>query len=199
MSFYDGPKVIHWVRDPFWGALNHLGYHGMRLLPAAIASGLGRQLGIAAGRYRFKNLTAICDRNLQRIRPDFSPAQRAGVIEKMWQHLGRTIAETSVIDRLWDSAGINVVNEAAVLGLLRAKRPIVFVFPHLGNWELMAIAVQRLGATLNVVFEVLRNRFERSLAERSRRRLGYRLISPDRSGIRDAGRWREARVLRSPR
>jgi KDO2-lipid IV(A) lauroyltransferase len=184
LSLYDHPGILHWVRDPFWGAMNHVGYHAMRLVPARSASGAGRRLGIAAGRYRFRNLNEICHRNLQHILPGSQAAERAQIVARMWENLGRTLAETAVIERLWESARITVVNDAAVMERLRTGQPIVFVFPHLGNWELLAIAVQRMGVKLNVVFERLRNRFVRSLAERSRRRLGYRLIAPDRGGIR---------------
>jgi len=184
MSLYEDPRVVRWLRDPFWGALNHLTYHALRLLPVRAASAAGARLGLAAGRYRLRETSAHADRNLQRIRPDLSAAQRAAALARMWDYVGRAVAEVAVLERLWESAQVSMVNEASVRDMLRARRPVIFVFPHLGNWELLAVAVQRLGASLSVVFELLGNRFERSLAERSRRRLGYRLISPDRAGVR---------------
>ncbi|MGH8629924.1 MAG: lysophospholipid acyltransferase family protein, partial [Burkholderiales bacterium] len=185
MSLYDDPRVVYWIRDPFWGAVDYLTHYGLRLSPTRAASEIGGRLGLAAGRYRFPNLTARCDQNLRLIRPDLSPAQRAEVIAKMWENVGRTIAEMSVLDRLWERAEITLVNEACILEQQRAKRPLVFAFPHLGHWETLAIAVQRMGITLNVVFENLRNRFQRKLTHRARRRLGYRLLTPDRAGIRE--------------
>jgi KDO2-lipid IV(A) lauroyltransferase len=185
MGIYDDPRVVYWLRDPFWGAVNHVTYRVLRLLPAHAVSWVGKQLGLAAGRYRLPEVTARAQRNLARIRPDLTAEERAGAIARMWEHVGRTIAEIAVIERVFDGARITVENGAALRAALQPRRPALLVFAHLGNWELLAAVAQQYGARLNVVFELLRNRFERSLAERSRRRLGYRLISPDRRGVRE--------------
>jgi lauroyl/myristoyl acyltransferase len=104
----------------------------------------------------------------------------------MWRNVGRAHAEMAVIDRLWGGAGITVAGAQVLRDARLSGRPIVFTFVHLGNWELLAVAVQREGITLNVIYENLRNRFESRLAERSRRKLGYRLLAPTRSGLRAA-------------
>jgi KDO2-lipid IV(A) lauroyltransferase len=184
MSLYDDRRVVYWIRDPFWGALYHVLYRGLRLVPPRAASDMGGQLGIALARSRYRDLAARAEQNLQRLFPGLSPQARAEMLTKMWDHVGRTTAEMAVIDRLWESAELTLNNKPVFLEQVKTRRPMILVFPHLGNWELLAIAAQRFGATLNVVFEVLRNRFERSLAERSRRHLGYRLIYPDGPGIR---------------
>lgn len=185
MAIHDDPRVVYWLRDPFWGAVNHVTYRALRLLPARAVSAIGKQLGLAAGRYRLPEVTARAERNLARIRPDLAPAARAEAVAGMWEHVGRTIAEIAVIERVWANSRIRVQNVAALRAALQLRRPVVLAFAHLGNWELLAAVAQQHGAKLNVVFELLRNRFERSLAERSRRRLGYRLISPDRRGVRE--------------
>jgi KDO2-lipid IV(A) lauroyltransferase len=185
MPLYDNAKVAYWLRDPFWGALDYATYHALRLLPTGTASDIGRRLGLAAGRFRFPDLTARSDRNLSLIRPDLTPPARAEIVQQMWANVGRIIAEMPVLDRLWDSAQITLVNEQSVLGPLRARRPIVCLFPHLGNWEMLAYPLQRLGAVLNVVYEFRRSRFERRLAASARRRIGYRLVAPSRQGVRE--------------
>lgn len=185
MSFYDNPKVAYWLRDPFWGAVDYATYYALRALPPRTASDIGSRLGLAAGRFRFPELTARCDHNLSLIRPDLAPSARSDIVRQMWANVGRAEAEMPVLDRLWDSAQITLVNEANLLDPLRAGRPIVAFFPHLGNWELLANAFQRLGAVLNVVYEILSNRFERRLAANARGLIGYRLIAPTRQGVRE--------------
>jgi KDO2-lipid IV(A) lauroyltransferase len=184
MSLYDHAKVVYWLRDPFWGAVDYATYHALRMLPSRTASDFGHRLGLAAGRIRFPDLTARAERNLSLILPDLTPAARRQIVQQMWANIGRMSAEMPALDRLWDSAQITLVNEQGVLGPLRAGRPIVFVFAHLGHWEVLFSALRRLGVVLNLVYEVLRNRFERRLAASARRRIGYRQIAGTRRSVR---------------
>lgn len=172
------------LSDRLWAALITLIYHGLRLLPARVASNAGERLSRRLGPAHNPLSDRAAFENLRRIRPEDPESGRAETVARMWGQVGRLQAETAVIDRMWDSAAITVHNGASVQGALRTGRPIVFVFAHLGNWELLAIAAQRLGAALNVVYEFLPDRFELELALRARSRLGYRLIPPNRAGVR---------------
>jgi Kdo2-lipid IVA lauroyltransferase/acyltransferase len=179
------PAATYWIKDPLWGAVDYATHYGLRLLPARAVSDIGQSLGALAGRHRFAHLSARAERNLQHIRPDLSAQARAAMVAHMWQQLGRTIAEMSTLERLFRSADITIENEALLREHARGGRPVIFVFAHLGNWEMLAAAIRRAGFTLNVVYEHLRNRFQRQLAAQARRRLGYRLITPDRAGVRE--------------
>jgi lauroyl/myristoyl acyltransferase len=186
----------YWIRDPLWGALYQTIYYALGWLPCGTASGLGARLGLIEGRLRQAVLLPRIDHGLRMIRPDLAPGQRASIVGEMWQNVGRVHAEMTVLDRLWDAAAVTLVNAQILRGL--RERPVVVVFSHLGNWEMLAMALQRQGIVLNVVYETLRNRFENRLAERARRRLGYRLIPPTRRGVREiyaALRRREAVAL----
>ena len=184
MSRSHDPRVVYWIRDPLWGAFYRFVYHAVRLLPCRAASALGARLGLAEGLYRHTAASLRAERCLSIIRPDLAPEARAVVVREMWQNVGRVHAEMAVIDRLWDKAEFTLVNEQAFRSVQRARRPALLLFSHLGNWETLAVAVQQMGFTLNVVYENVRNRFERKLAISSRRRLGYRLIAPTRAGVR---------------
>ena len=185
MSLFDNAKVVYWLRDPLWGAFYYSVYQAVRALPCRTASSLGARLGLAEALYRHSAASLRAKRCLSIIRPDLTPQARAQVVREMWQNVGRVHAEMAVIDRLWDSAEITLVNEHAFRDVQRHRRPVLLLFSHLGNWETLAIAMQRMGFTLNVVYENIRNRFERNLANRSRRKLGYRLIAPTRAGVRE--------------
>jgi KDO2-lipid IV(A) lauroyltransferase len=198
MSIYQDPRVLFWIRDPFWGALYHVIYRAMKCLPCAVASAWGARMGLIEGGLRFAALRPRVERCLSVIRPDLTPSRRESIYREMWRNVGRVHGEMAVLERLWDAAAVTLVNAEALREARLSGRPIVFVFPHLGNWEMLAIAVRREGIALNVVYENLRNRFENRLAERSRRRLGYRLIPPTRAGVREiyaALRRREAVAL----
>lgn len=196
MPMFRNPWTDYWVRDPLWGALYLAIYHAIRRLPCAAASDLGARLGLIEGGLRRAAALPRMDHCLRVIRPDLAPCRRASIVHEMWRNVGRVHSEMTVLDRLWDAATVTLVNAQALRGL--GDRPVVIVFSHLGNWEMLAIALQRQGIVLNVVYETLRNRFENRLAEKARRRLGYRLIPPTRRGVREiyaALRRREAVAL----
>jgi Kdo2-lipid IVA lauroyltransferase/acyltransferase len=176
--------VVYWIRDPLWGLLYRTLYCLLRLLPCGAASALGARLGLFEGRLRFAALRPRVERCLSAIRPDLPAAQYASIYREMWRNVGRVHAEMAVLDRMWEAAAVTVVNARVLREARLAGRPIVFVFSHLGNWEMLAVAAQRQGIALNVVYENLRNRFENRLAEQSRLGLGYKLIPPTRSGVR---------------
>jgi Kdo2-lipid IVA lauroyltransferase/acyltransferase len=183
MPMFRNPWMDYWIGDPLWGALYHATYHALGCLPCAAASGLGARLGLIEGGLRQAALLPRMEHSLSVIRPEMAPRQRASIVREMWQNVGRVHGEMPVLDRLWDAAAVTLVNAQALRGL--RERPVVIVFPHLGNWEMLAIALQRQGIVLNVVYETLRNRFENRLAEKARRSLGYRLIPPTRRGVRE--------------
>jgi len=154
------------------------------MVPPGLASGAGGWLGRRLGPSLYVESSRAALESLRRFRPQEPEPERLRALERMWSHVGRLQAETAVIDRIYDRAKIEIRNEASVRGALASKRPIVFVFAHLANWELLAVAVQRMGVQLNVVYEILPDPVELELALRARRRLGYRLIAPDRGGVR---------------
>ena len=178
------PRRKAQLAEGLWAAFIRMIYHALRLLPARLASDAGDRLSRRVGPAHNLNSARAALENLRYLRPDYPEAELAPAADRMWGYIGRVQAETPVLDRMWRSAGITVENGESVLGVLRERRPIVFVFLHLGNWELLAIAAQRLGATLNVVYEFLPDRFELELALRARAHLGYRLIPPNRTGVR---------------
>ncbi len=101
----------------------------------------------------------------------------------MWGQTGRVQAETALIERIWDTGAITARVADSVPPAVRSGRPVIFVFPHLGNWELLAILAKRLGADIPSVYENLPERHELALVQRSRRRIGHVVISPDRDGL----------------
>jgi KDO2-lipid IV(A) lauroyltransferase len=171
------------IGDWVWSALLPALYFVIRRFSARGASDMGERLGLRFGRSRSPLSTLAALENLRRIRPDYSEAQREEAVQRMWGQIGRVQAETVVIERVWDSGAITVRGAEIVPRALQAKRPIIFVFPHLGNWELLAILAQHLGAAVPSVYEVLPDRVEFELVQRSRRRIGHKVIAPDRDGL----------------
>jgi KDO2-lipid IV(A) lauroyltransferase len=177
------PQRLAQLGDKLWSEFIVLAYHVFRLFPPRLVSDLGERLGRRYGPSRSPGSTRAAIANLRHIRPDYSEAQCAEAVIRMWEQIGRVQAETAVMERMWESAAITVRNGDIVQRAVHSRRPVIFVFPHLGNWELLAIAAQRLGASVPSVYEVLPDRNEFELVQRSRRRIGHKVISPDRDGL----------------
>jgi KDO2-lipid IV(A) lauroyltransferase len=177
------PRRRAQLADGAWALFIRGVYHFLRLLPPRLASDTGAWLSRRVGPAHNPNSARAALENLRRIRPDFSADERARAADRMWEHIGRVQAEMAVIERMWDNAAITIRNGDCVRRAVASGRPILFVFAHLGNWELLAIGAQRLGARVPSVYEELPDRFELDLVQRSRRRIGHRVISPDRAGL----------------
>jgi len=169
--------------EALWEFFIRLLYHGMRLLPPRLASNVGEWLSRRVGPAHNPNSARAALENLRRIRPDYSEAECVQAVDRMWGHIGRVQAELAVMERMWDSAAITFHNADCVRRAVASGRPILFVFPHMGNWELLALGAQRLGAKVPSVYEELPDRFELDLVQRSRRRIGHKVLSPDREGL----------------
>lgn len=169
--------------DKLWSEFIVLAYHVFRCLPPRFVSDLGERLGRRFGPSRSPGATREAIANLRHIRPDYSEAQLAEAVVRMWGQIGRVQAETAVMERIWDSGAVTVRNGDIVRSAVQSQRPLIFVFPHLGNWELLAIGAQHLGATIPSVYEILPDRHEFELVQRSRRRIGHTVIAPDRDGL----------------
>lgn len=172
----------YWVRDPLWGVIDYLTYAGLRCLSLQSVSATGARIGTFA-RHRFHAADANVFANLRALRPSASDSEIETLAAQMWQNIGRTLTEMAVLDRFDLQRSLNIINPER-LDQLDRSRPIIFIYPHLGNWELLARYIVSRGHRLNVIYEFLPNRFQRRLVESARRRSGYELISPDYRGTR---------------
>lgn len=137
--------------------LGFLALRGLiRALPFKTASNLSATLWqwIAPRLHRHERAL----KHLRMAMPDKSEQERASIAQAMWGHLGRTMAESFLIDRIAnDPAMIEFALSDDVRQLLDAKRPIVFVSLHLGNWELVGLGATRHGVELAGVYQRIVN------------------------------------------
>jgi len=176
------PWVNYWLRDSFWGGIDYLSHYGLRCLPAAAVSKIGERLGLLAGGHRFPELDGRVKRNLEVIFPGIDAAEKDRLSRNMWGNIGRALAELSVHDRI-PAGNRKNIDEEFVSGKL-GEGPVIFLFVHLGNWELLIADLLRHVPRLHGVYERLPNRYQMRIANNARRRLGIDLLSPDYSGTR---------------
>lgn len=177
-----GRGFEYWIKDPFWGGIDYLTFKALRCLSLQRASDLGACLGRLA-RYRFTTAQQDILANLSFLFPQISDTDKTRLANTLWENIGRTLTELPMLDK-FSQANISFVDRKRIFERLDRTCPVIFLFPHLGNWELLAWFVTRQGFNLNIIYEHLPNRFQRKLVEDSRRRTGYELISPDYQGTR---------------
>jgi Kdo2-lipid IVA lauroyltransferase/acyltransferase len=176
----------HWITEPVDGLWKAALHHAMRLMPIAMCSAVGAPLGRLLGRTIYRDMDARARRNYLRLKPGTSPEQLEQAIGAMWSNLGRTMAELSVIERLWTSGRVAVTGSEHLLEAQRAGRPVVVACLHLANWELTGIGLANLGLEGCSLFEPTGTRFDVRLMMAARERLTNRhpVYPPGRSSAR---------------
>ena len=167
----------YWLRDTVSGLSNTAIHHGLRMLPVGLCSRMGWRLGQWSGlRHRGWNVRAL--RNLRQLRPELDDAAADRAIRRMWGHVGSTMAEFSALPRIWGSDRIAIEGLENLEAARATGRPRIAAALHLGNWEIVGPTLLALGENGLDVYQPPRNRFERRIADRVRRRFADHLLAP---------------------
>ena len=170
--------IRYWCADVAVGAFNSAMHHGLRLLPVDWCSAIGARLGqVSPARYRESDARAR--QVFIRLRPEASdPAWLDAAMRRLWRNVGRTMAEYSVLDRLWEAGRIDVEGMEHVDAAHASGQPILFACLHLANWETGVRAVVEAGHSLTAYYLPPENRFEHRLVKKVRDRYGVTTILP---------------------
>lgn len=150
----------------------------VRVLPEALALGLGEALGWTVG-VVFRLRRGVVDGNLRRAFPERDRRWRSRVARGSYRHLGR---EAVAMFRLggrtrdWVLQATSVEGLDPLLASVEEGRGGIVVTGHLGSWEMGGAAIAVRGAPVDAVALVQGNPlFERDLVE-TRRRLGMEVV-----------------------
>jgi KDO2-lipid IV(A) lauroyltransferase len=166
----------YWIDDVVMGT-REIGLHyALRALPIDACSAVGARIGPLVGPLDRK-ADARLAKTLALLRPGWSPAEVEAARVRNWRNVGRTMAEFSALPRLWRSGRTTVVGEAN-MAAARAHGPRIYVGVHLGNWELLGPKLLAMGEDGAEFYQPPRNRFQRWIAERTRRRFDGQLLPP---------------------
>jgi Kdo2-lipid IVA lauroyltransferase/acyltransferase len=75
----------------------------------------------------------------------------------MWDNLGRVMAEYPHLKQIGRER-VEIVNSSLIEGLVRDKKPAIFITGHIANWEAFVAAGQnKLGLTMDVIYRAPNN------------------------------------------
>jgi KDO2-lipid IV(A) lauroyltransferase len=178
----------YWIRDPLMGCLNVSLHYGLRYLPIDVCSYLG-SLGGALGQIRMPEKNELARKSWLKLRPQESdPALVKAALKRLWRQIGRSIAECSVLDKLWEQGRIAVEGAEHLSTARSAGKRVIVVSVHLGNWEAIGRALIGLGYKGAAIYEVPENRFEHRIMLDFRKRYGGKLVPQGSAGARAAYR-----------
>jgi len=185
-------QLRYWFQDPFWGGLDFVSHYCLRYLPIRVNAKIGAFLGVVAAKYRFKTEDQRARHNLAVLRPDLSEKERDKLRLKMWQNIGQSMSEYSVLDKVYLKNRVTLENKHYLQPFIDNRKPVIFVFAHTGNWEIYGNYVIAYGFDLLGVIKPVRNRFASKIAAIARARMGetiksggvIKLIEPGHNSMR---------------
>jgi KDO2-lipid IV(A) lauroyltransferase len=173
--------VQYWISDTITGVTKTALHYAFRYLPIDVGSAIG---GAVAGvtRYIHPDSDARARKLWKTLRPDQADdASTDAAMARLWNCVGRTMAEFSVLDRLYDAGRITVVGKDDLDAATATGRPLIGMGLHLGNWETIPATALALGYPGAAFYLPPDNRFEHRIAVRSRERFKGVSVRPDKS------------------
>ena len=179
---------LYWIRDPVQGLLNTGLHYSLRRLPIDMCSYLGSLMG-TLGQWRMPEKNELARRSWLKLRPQESdPAAVKAALRRLWRQIGRSLAECSILDKLWEQGRIKVEGADYLSTARAAGKRVIVVSVHLANWEAIGRTLIGLGYKGAAIYEVPENRFEHGIVLDFRERYGGKLVPQGSSGARAAYR-----------
>lgn len=145
-------------------------------LRAALA--VGRGLGWVYGSViRYHRRDAV--EALKRAFPQKTQAEILDIVRKMYANLGMNLAEVLRLGKVTDEflrEAIEIEGEEHARAALLRKRGAVILTGHLGNWDLLASIVPRLGYPLTVISKDIKNKGLNEFWMNIRQRFGVKFV-----------------------
>lgn len=117
----------------------YLLYRLSRIMGFRRASNLGGFIGRHLG-YRYALARKVAYKNLSRVFPEKTNAEKKLILRGAAENLGRTFFEYFVLDLTPENSGYKcqLINFEKIIPLLDGDRPIMIFSAHIANWEIGA-------------------------------------------------------------
>jgi len=130
----------------------------LKLLPLDMASAIMGTLFRKVGPQI--RVSRRAERNLQKVFPDMNPPEISDVIQGMWDHLGRLVAEYAHLEDLrcfHENSRVEVVNPEILARTKLSGGGAIVITGHIGNWEAQGFAATDQGVRAAVVYRTANN------------------------------------------
>lgn len=154
-------SLRYWIE----AALAYLLYGFFAILPVSAASAIGGKLAEWIGPRLGASKKA--DKNIAFALPDLSAEERQEIIRKMWNNLGRVIAEYPHLGTLWKKGHVDCDHLASDFPEFKEQGGL-FVSGHIGNWELCIGNATFSGMETAVVYRAPNNKLVDKLVRHAR-------------------------------
>ena len=131
----------------------------------------------------------IINSNIQKAFPKINSLGINNITKSMWNNYGRTLSEYMFLKDFRNNkfeSNINVEGNEILEKIRLEKTPVIFISGHFGNFELMAMEIEKSGVNLSAIYRPLNNIFLNLIMERIRRKYICRnQIKKGTSGVRE--------------
>ena len=136
--------------------------------------------------FRSKNLIKT---NIQRAIPKINTSKIKIITKDMWNNYGRTLSEYMFLKGFRNDqfrSNINITGKEILEKIRLEKTPVIFISGHFGNFELMAMEIEKSGVNLSAIYRPLNNIFLNILMERIRKKyICKKQIKKGTGGVRE--------------
>ena len=128
------------------------------------ASFFGKIIGKVFG--PFFRPKILIKKNIKNALGDLPIEKQEQIIENMWSNLGSTLAEYIYLKKFKNSQKhINIIGKETLEKIKKSNEPFVFFSGHFGNFELMAMELNKFGIKLAAIYRPLNNIFLNPIME----------------------------------
>ena len=108
-------------------------------------------------------MNVFVEKNIDYYNQKFSHIEKGEIIQKMWSNYGLTFAEYVFLDKFrfnkFEKKHIETSGEEIITKIKKSGKPVIFISAHLGNFELMAMELEKKNINLAAIYRPLNNFF----------------------------------------
>ena len=110
--------------------------------------------------------------NLTNAFPNLNEFEKSKITKMMWCNYGKILAEYVFIKNFRDTKlkqNVIVKGQEILENIQINKKPVIFIFGHFNNFELMAMHIDKSGIDLAAIYRPLNNKYLNKIMEKIRR------------------------------
>ena len=112
--------------------------------------------------FLFRNKKLV-EKNISNVFKDKSSFEIKKIIKSMWKNYGYVFAEYVHLNKFrlnkFKKKHIKILGYKKIDQIIKLKKPVVFISGHFGNFELMAMELEKSGVNLATIYRPLNNIF----------------------------------------